>query len=207
MQGRIIRGMSPTEILGTLRESEGYYLCNNERDVSQSDFKNRLLPMTTQRVAPYREAAGFFSVEVSGGEEARRLLALMDKAGPQARNVAELGVGTNDRARITGTILEDEKILGTVHIAFFDGLLTQKAIDIIKGLTAEAEVGEFYMGLVKRLAEFGAFVEILPGTDGLVHISELDEKRVRQTSDICKEGDEMLVKVIDINHTTNKIHL
>src|SRR4030065_688906 len=67
MQGRIIRGMSPTEILRTLRESEGYYLCNNERDVSQSDFKNRLMPMTTVRVAPFREAAGFFSVEVSGG--------------------------------------------------------------------------------------------------------------------------------------------
>ena len=67
MQERIIRGMSPGEILDVLRQSEGYYLCNNERDVSQSDFKNRLLPMTTVRVAPYREAAGFFSVEVSGG--------------------------------------------------------------------------------------------------------------------------------------------
>lgn len=67
MQGRIVRGMSPTEILSILRKSEGYYLCNNERDVSQSDFKNRLLPMTTVRVAPYWEAAGFFSVEVSGG--------------------------------------------------------------------------------------------------------------------------------------------
>ncbi|HMA16547.1 MAG TPA: polyribonucleotide nucleotidyltransferase, partial [Kiloniellaceae bacterium] len=61
---------------------------------------------------------------------------------------------------------------GTVHIASPDGMLAQKAIDIIKGLTAEAEVGEYYMGLVKRLADFGAFVEILPGTDGLVHISE-----------------------------------
>jgi leucyl aminopeptidase (aminopeptidase T) len=58
------------------------------------------------------------AVEVEGGEEARRLLELMERAGPAARNVAELGVGTNDRARITGTILEDEKILGTVHIAF-----------------------------------------------------------------------------------------
>jgi pyruvate carboxylase len=67
MQGRIFRGMSPAEILSVLRESQGYYLCNNERDVSQSDFKSRLLPMTTVRVAPYREAAGFFSVEVSGG--------------------------------------------------------------------------------------------------------------------------------------------
>jgi len=96
---------------------------------------------------------------------------------------------------------------GTVHIASPDGMLAQKAIDIIKGLTAEAEVGEFYMGLVKRLAEFGAFVEILPGTDGLVHISELDEKRVRQVTDICKEGDEMLVKVIGVDRATGKIRL
>ena len=58
------------------------------------------------------------AVDVDGGEEARKLLELMERAGPQARNVAELGVGTNDRARITGTILEDEKILGTVHVAF-----------------------------------------------------------------------------------------
>jgi polyribonucleotide nucleotidyltransferase len=96
---------------------------------------------------------------------------------------------------------------GTVHIASPDGLLAQKAIDIIKGLTAEAEVGEFYLGQVKRLAEFGAFVEILPGTDGLVHISELDEKRVRQVDDICKEGDEMLVKVIGVDRATGKIRL
>jgi polyribonucleotide nucleotidyltransferase len=96
---------------------------------------------------------------------------------------------------------------GTVHIASPDGILAQKAIDIIKGLTAEAEVGEFYMGLVKRLADFGAFVEILPGTDGLVHISELDDKRVRQSSDICKEGDEMLVKVIGVDRATGKIRL
>jgi polyribonucleotide nucleotidyltransferase len=96
---------------------------------------------------------------------------------------------------------------GTVHIASPDGMLAQKAIDIIKGLTAEAEVGEFYMGLVRRLADFGAFVEILPGTDGLVHISELDEKRVHQVSDICKEGDEMLVKVIGIDRASGKIRL
>jgi aminopeptidase len=58
------------------------------------------------------------AVEITGGAEAGRLLEMMEKAGPQARNVAELGVGTNDRAQVTGTILEDEKILGTVHVAF-----------------------------------------------------------------------------------------
>ncbi len=96
---------------------------------------------------------------------------------------------------------------GTVHIASPDGAAAQKAIDIIKGLTTEPEMGEFYLGLVKRIADFGAFVEILPGTDGLVHISELDERRVQSTSDICKEGDEMLVKVIGIDRATGKIRL
>ncbi|HXU84131.1 MAG TPA: polyribonucleotide nucleotidyltransferase [Polyangia bacterium] len=96
---------------------------------------------------------------------------------------------------------------GTVHIASSDSMMAEKAIAIIKGLTTEPEVGEFYLGVVKRLAEFGAFVEILPGTDGLVHISELDAHRVRTVQDICKEGDEMLVKVIGIDRATGKIRL
>ncbi|HEY2731490.1 MAG TPA: polyribonucleotide nucleotidyltransferase [Polyangia bacterium] len=106
----------------------------------------------------------------------------------------------------TGVAIEVEDD-GTVHIASPDGIAVQKAIDIIKGLTTEPEVGEYYMGVVKRLAEFGAFVEILPGTDGLVHISELDQKRVQTVQDICKEGDEMLVKVIAIDRATGKIRL
>jgi len=106
----------------------------------------------------------------------------------------------------TGVAIEVEDD-GTVHIASPDGIAVKKAIDIIKGLTTEPEAGEFYMGVVKRLAEFGAFVEILPGTDGLVHISELDVKRVNVVQDICKEGDEMVVKVIGIDRATGKIRL
>ena len=106
----------------------------------------------------------------------------------------------------TGVAIEVEDD-GTVHIASPDGIAVKKAIDIIKGLTTEPEVGEYYMGVVKRLAEFGAFVEILPGTDGLVHISELDEKRVRAVEDVCKEGDEMVVKVVGIDRATGKIRL
>jgi polyribonucleotide nucleotidyltransferase len=96
---------------------------------------------------------------------------------------------------------------GTVLIASPDGIAVKKAIDIIKGLTTEPEVGEYYLGVVKRLADFGAFVEILPGTDGLVHISELDSKRVQTVQDVCKEGDEMVVKVIAIDRATGKIRL
>jgi len=96
---------------------------------------------------------------------------------------------------------------GTVHIASSDALMAEKAIAIIKGLTTEPEVGEFYMGVVRRIVDFGAFVEILPGTDGLVHVSELDEKRVNKVSDVVKKGEEVLVKVIGIDRATGKIRL
>ena len=88
---------------------------------------------------------------------------------------------------------------GTVSIASSDARGLQQAIDLIKGLTMEAEVGEFYQGVVKRVVEFGAFVEIMPGTDGLVHISELAEERTRKVTDVLDEGDEVVVKVINID--------
>ena len=88
---------------------------------------------------------------------------------------------------------------GTVSIASPDGPSAQKAIDIIKGLTAEPEVGAFYMGMVRRVVDFGAFVEILPGTDGLVHVSELDTQHVKNVTDVLREGDEVMVKVIGID--------
>jgi polyribonucleotide nucleotidyltransferase len=88
---------------------------------------------------------------------------------------------------------------GTVSIASSDDTSAKKAIDIIKGLTTEPEVGQFYMGVVRRIVDFGAFVEILPGTDGLIHISELDQKRVNKVTDVINEGDEVMVKVISID--------
>ena len=69
----------------------------------------------------------------------------------------------------------------------------------IDRLTAEAEVGKIYKGTVRKIVDFGAFVEILPGTDGLVHISQLAPERVRRVSDVLKEGDEVMVKVLEID--------
>lgn len=88
---------------------------------------------------------------------------------------------------------------GTVYIAATSGTGAQKAMDLIKGLTASPELGQVYTGIVKRVVDFGAFVEILPGTDGLVHISELAEERVNQVTDVLREGDEVTVKVIAID--------
>ncbi len=88
---------------------------------------------------------------------------------------------------------------GTVNIASADSDAVKRALDIIKGLTAEPEVGATYKGTVKRITDFGAFVEILPGIDGLVHISELAHIRVERVEDVVKEGDVTDVKVVSVD--------
>jgi polyribonucleotide nucleotidyltransferase len=94
---------------------------------------------------------------------------------------------------------------GTVHVASADEASANKAIQIITDLTASAEVGKTYLGKVVRLVDFGAFVEIFPGTDGLLHISEIAENRIRDVRDELKEGDQILVKVLALEG--NKIKL
>lgn len=88
---------------------------------------------------------------------------------------------------------------GTVLIASNDQEASERAIAMVKWLTEEAEVGKIYMGTVKKIVDFGAFVEILPGTEGLVHISQLAKERVNKVTDILKEGDKVAVKVIEID--------
>ena len=88
---------------------------------------------------------------------------------------------------------------GTVTIASIDEAAAQKAIEMVQRIAAEAEIGKIYKGTVRKIVEFGAFVEILPGTDGLVHISQLAPERVRKVSDVLKEGDEVMVKVLEID--------
>ena len=81
----------------------------------------------------------------------------------------------------------------------------KKAIQIITDITATAEVGKTYLGKVVRIVDFGAFVEIFPGTDGLLHISEISESRIKQVRDELNEGDQILVKVLALEG--NKIKL
>lgn len=94
---------------------------------------------------------------------------------------------------------------GTISIATADGEAAQAAIDRIKAITAEAEIGETYLGTVSRIVDFGAFVEILPGLDGLLHISEISDRRVKDVRDELKEGQQILVKCI--GKEGNKIKL
>src|SRR5882672_2678324 len=95
---------------------------------------------------------------------------------------------------------------GRVNVASADGASAQKAISIIQELTATPELNKTYMGKVQRITDFGAFVEIMPGTDGLLHVSEIANHRVKDVRDELKEGEQVLVKVINID-PTGKIRL
>mgnify|MGYP002631228750 CR=1 FL=1 len=110
--------------------------------------------------------------------------------------------GMQDATGCTINVEDD----GTIRVAATNGEDGAKCIAMIRELTQEAEIGKLYMGVVKRITDFGAFVEIFPGTDGLVHISHLAEGRVERVTDICSEGDELLVRVIDIDRS-GKIRL
>jgi len=88
---------------------------------------------------------------------------------------------------------------GTVNVFSADAKAMIAAVKAVNAITAEAEIGQIYEGTVRTIRDFGAFVEIMPGKDGLVHISELADFRVGKVEDICKEGDAMWVKVLDVD--------
>ena len=98
----------------------------------------------------------------------------------------------------TGTKIEVDDT-GKVVIAAVDSEGAEQAKAAIRTITQQAELGRIYMGVVRKITDFGAFVEIFPGTDGLVHISQLAPERVRKVTDIIKEGDAFPVKVIGID--------
>lgn len=108
--------------------------------------------------------------------------------------------GKNIRAlqEETGTKIDIEED-GTIYIAAIDGTGATMAQDRIEAMTETAQLGRIYTGKVVRTADFGAFVEILPGTDGMVHISQLDSERVEKVEDVCKLGDEITVMVTGID--------
>jgi polyribonucleotide nucleotidyltransferase len=146
------------------------------------------------------------------GEMAKAIDAPREDLSPYAPRITSIKVKTDQVRTVIGSggknvrgIIEatgcaiDIQDDGTINIASADGDAAKQAIKMIRDLTQEAEVGKLYQGLVKKVMEFGAFVEIFPGTDGLVHISELDKERVRQVTDVLNEGDEVLVKCIGID--------
>jgi polyribonucleotide nucleotidyltransferase len=116
---------------------------------------------------------------------------IKDIIGPGGKTIKDITARTG-----TSINIEDD---GSVSIASPNNEKVEEAIKMIRALTQEAEVGKTYLGTVRKIAEFGAFVELFPGTDGLIHISELSDKRVKSVSDVLSEGEEVLVKVISVD--------
>jgi polyribonucleotide nucleotidyltransferase len=108
--------------------------------------------------------------------------------------------GKNIRQIVSETgVTIDVEDDGTVTIASSDAEAAARAVAMVKWLTEEAEIGKIYSGTVKKVVDFGAFVEIIPGTEGLVHISQLAKDRVNKVTDVVNEGDVIMVKVIEID--------
>ena len=123
---------------------------------------------------------------------------IRDIIGPGGKTIR----GIQDTCKVKVTVDDS----GRVDVAAADQDATDAAIAMIRELTQEAELGKLYLGVVKRTVDFGAFVEIFPGTEGLIHISHLAIERVERTTDVVQEGDEVLVRVIDIDRS-GKIRL
>jgi polyribonucleotide nucleotidyltransferase len=123
---------------------------------------------------------------------------IKDVIGPGGKNIRGIVEKTGVKIDIDDS--------GKVSIASADEDAAKAAIELVRGLTQEPEIGKIYVGKVKKILDFGAFVEILPNIDGLVHISQLAHERVKEVRDIVKEGDEVLVKVIEIDRA-GKIRL
>jgi polyribonucleotide nucleotidyltransferase len=115
------------------------------------------------------------------------------------RNVIGSG-GKNIRQIISETgVTIDVEDDGTVTIASADAEAAARAVNMVKWLTEEAEIGKIYRGTVKKIVDFGAFVEILPGTEGLLHISQIAKERINKVTDVLQEGDEVMVKVLEMD--------
>jgi len=140
-------------------------------------------------IAPH--APKFFTVKINPDK-------IRDIIGPGGKIIK--GLSTEFDAKIE---VDDD---GNVKVFTPSGDTAEKLLARIEDITQEAKVGKLYTGIVKTIKDFGAFVEIMPGTDGLVHISELADKRVNKVTDILKEGDEVTVKVLEID-SRGKIRL
>jgi polyribonucleotide nucleotidyltransferase len=116
---------------------------------------------------------------------------IRDIIGPGGKVIRAMQTETDTRIDV-----EDS---GVVKIVAVDKESSEKALKMIQDIVQEAEVGAIYEGTVRKIMDFGAFVEIFPGTDGLVHISQLDSKRVNKVRDILKEGDKVMVKVLEVD--------
>ncbi|MBI2563830.1 MAG: polyribonucleotide nucleotidyltransferase [candidate division NC10 bacterium] len=153
------------------------------------DSMDRALAKPRQALSPYAPRIISFKIPVD------KIREVIGPGGKIIRGIVEqTGVKID---------IEDD---GTVAIASVDEAAAQKAMEIIGRIVEVPEVGKVYLGKVVKITDFGAFVEILPGTDGLLHISQISQERIKRVEDVLKEGEEVMVKVIEVDKS-GKIRL
>jgi len=170
-----IEGITPAimrEALAQAREGRLYILGKMNDVISQPE----------KSLSPYAPRVVIFKVPVDK---------IGDVIGPGGRVIKSIVEESSADINIEND--------GTVTISGYDAASIEKAVDIVKGIIEDVEIGRIYKGVVKKVMEYGAFVEITRGKEGLVHISKLDHRKVNKVSDIVKEGDEIPVKVVGID--------
>lgn len=169
-----IKGITPeimAEALAQAREARLFIL----------EKMQAVLPAPRPHLSPYAPRMTILHIDPD------KIGALIGPGGKVVRSIQEqTGVKID---------IEDD---GTVFVAGTNGAQAERAVDMIRALVEEPEVGKIYTGKVVRITDFGAFVEILPGTDGMVHISQLSDRRVNRVEDVVQVGDEIMVMVTDI---------
>jgi polyribonucleotide nucleotidyltransferase len=143
---------------------------------------NQTMPASRPEISPY--APRILVININPDK-------IRDVIGPGGKTIKKITEQTGATIDI-----EDD---GSIKVACVDSEMANRAVEIIRSLTEDPEIGRIYRGKVKRIVNFGAFVEILPGRDGLVHISELENHRVARVEDVLKEGEVVLVKVIGVD--------
>jgi polyribonucleotide nucleotidyltransferase len=146
------------------------------------DTMNRAISEPRPEISPYAPRIYQLKIDVS---QIRNVI------GPGGKTIRQIVDTTGAKINV-----EDD---GTVEVATNDKAAAERAIEMIRNLTREPEIGEEFQGVVKRIEPYGAFVEILPNQDGLLHISELALERIPDIRDVLAEGDELRVRIIDID--------
>jgi polyribonucleotide nucleotidyltransferase len=156
------------------------------------DKMNEVISAGRDELSPY--APRIHTIEIKQNR-------VRDIIGPGGKTIKGIQEATGANVNV-----DDASGVGVVTISSPDGEACEAAIRMVRELTQEAEIGKLYLGIVKKIVDFGAFVEIFANTDGLVHISEMANNRVNSVSDILQEGEEVLVKCIDVDKS-GKIRL
>ncbi len=196
-----------------------FKVCGTEKGITAFQLDTKIEGVSKELMSEALEQARQGRLEIL--ESMNEALAAPRKdLSPNAPRIISIQIPTSEIGTIIGsggkTIRAIQETTGTTVNVDDDGTVliasagaegAEQAIEIIEGLTEKPEEGTIYLGTVKTVVDFGAFIEILPETDGLCHISELTEGRVDKVEDVLKEGDECLVKVLNVDNRSGKIKL